>query len=115
MFLGRYDWIVKRKHPPYSKAPEQIHPIGVISATSIKVEITSAASEALYKIEAGKKFSKQKRFATPSEELTQRAKKYARQYDIDYETAVVEIMDEDLVLSKAYNLYDVDTLLGLKD
>jgi hypothetical protein len=69
----------------------------------------------LEKIEAGKKFSQQKRCPTPSDELADRAKKYAREYEIDYETAAVEILEDDLVLSTAYNLYDIDTLLGLKE
>lgn len=67
----------------------------------------------LEKIESGKKFSQQKHSPSPSAELTARAKIYSREHEIDYGIAVDEIMEEDLVLSTAYNLYDVDTLLGL--
>lgn len=68
----------------------------------------------LANIQSGKKFSKQNRYASPSAELAARAKEYSRKYNCEYESAAGEILKEDLVLSTAYNLYDVDTLLGLK-
>jgi phage shock protein A len=67
----------------------------------------------LEKIEAGKKFSIQNRYATPSDELADRSKTYAREHEIDYGIAADEILKEDQVLSTAYEFYDVDTLLGL--
>jgi hypothetical protein len=67
----------------------------------------------LGKIEDGKKFSQRYRFESPSAELVSRAKKYSRDYSIDYETAVADILGKDIVLATAYNLYSIDELLGL--
>jgi hypothetical protein len=74
----------------------------------------NALRKKLEKIESGKKFCQQKRYENPSAELADRAKKYSREYDVDYEAAAVRILEDDLVLSTAYNFYDVDKLLGLR-
>ena len=84
------------------------------SLPEIEAEL-SVLRKKLDKIEKGKKFSLQNRYPSPSAELSGRAKKKAMEYGIKYENAVDLILKEDLVLSTAHNLYDVDTLLGLKE
>jgi hypothetical protein len=74
-----------------------------------------ALRKKLDKLESGKKFSRQKRYPSPSHELRARAERYAREYKVDYEVAAIEILEEDEILSTAYNLYSVDELLGLND
>ena len=69
----------------------------------------------LEKIESGKKFSRQRSYESPSAELAARAKEYAREYGIEYETAVDVILTEDPVLSHAYTFCHIDELLGLND
>jgi vacuolar-type H+-ATPase subunit I/STV1 len=64
----------------------------------------------LEKIEKGKKFS----FSTPSEELSERAKAYAQEHEIDYGEAVDVIMEDDPVLHEAYSFRNFAELLGVE-